>query len=331
MSQLQRGMVLVSVLFTSAVVASPAVASAIIGRNVTRATLTVDQRGRAHVSYYAGGRRRTLVAWGAVNARPPSRTVPQVRFRIHFGEGGRGVCLPYDGPPLAWLVKACTAPDGSYWALQRWQRLLPNLGVAPWRPEQAEFELHVSHWTGDIAKLDVYADWVMSFRYHELFGRLTYQGKAVYGFKSTSAGAPPAQARWVVGGPITVRGYDPGVEAGNAYWDGRLEVGTGFPGARGLAFTGGGWAGGRAAGPAPRCRPPGGGRPRWFDGSGGGIRGRGVMSSAVMGDMRPHWCGGPVGGGDPHGPPVAYDCARNYPMSRGSPRVGRRGDAQPRG
>ena len=31
----------------------------------------------------------------------------------------------------------------------------------------------------------------MSFRFHELFGRLTYEGKPVYGFKSTIVGAPP--------------------------------------------------------------------------------------------------------------------------------------------
>ena len=32
---------------------------------------------------------------------------------------------------LVWLVAACRAPDGSYWALQRWQRLLPMRGIAP--------------------------------------------------------------------------------------------------------------------------------------------------------------------------------------------------------
>ena len=39
----------------------------------------------------------------------------------------------YDGPALAWVVTACTAPDGTYWAVQSWQRLLPDYGLAPTR------------------------------------------------------------------------------------------------------------------------------------------------------------------------------------------------------
>ena len=38
--------------------------------------------------------------------------------------------------------------------------------------------------------LEVYADWVMSIKWHELFGKLTYQGSRVHGFNATSAGAP---------------------------------------------------------------------------------------------------------------------------------------------
>ena len=43
----------------------------------------------------------------------------------------RNACRPYTGPTIPWLVVACTAPDGSYWALQSWQRALPDLGLAP--------------------------------------------------------------------------------------------------------------------------------------------------------------------------------------------------------
>ena len=32
---------------------------------------------------------------------------------------------------LAWFVTACQAADGSYWALQSWQRALPDYGVTP--------------------------------------------------------------------------------------------------------------------------------------------------------------------------------------------------------
>jgi hypothetical protein len=102
----------------------------------------------------------------------------------------KATCRPYDGPALPWIVAACKASDGSYWALQSWQRPLPNLGLAPWKPEQAVWELHASHWTGDVAKLDVYLDWSYHGRYHHLFGTLSYLQSGVYGFRSTSSGVP---------------------------------------------------------------------------------------------------------------------------------------------
>ena len=51
--------------------------------------------------------------------------------------GFRNACRPYDGPELSWLVSACKAPNGSYWALQTWQTALPNLGMAPWQVDKA--------------------------------------------------------------------------------------------------------------------------------------------------------------------------------------------------
>jgi hypothetical protein len=179
-----RRIALPAVLLVAAFAATPAFGSAIVGRNVTRATLTVDRHGHAHVGYSAGGRRTTLAAWGAINARTPNRKVPQVKFQLRYGEGGRGVCLPYDGPPLAWLVKACKAPDGSYWALQSWQRLKPNFGGTT-----GAWELHLSHWRGALAQLVVYQNWAYGNVRH-IFGRLTYNGVGVYGFTSTGRGNP---------------------------------------------------------------------------------------------------------------------------------------------
>jgi hypothetical protein len=124
-----------------------------------------------------------------------------VKFKIDYSGGYmklgfplwktiKNRCRPYDGPALPWFVTGCKAPDGSYWALQEFKRLLPNLGISPWLPKHRARELHVSHWTGPLAKLEAYADWVMSFRYHELFGRLTYKGVGVHGFESTRSGIP---------------------------------------------------------------------------------------------------------------------------------------------
>jgi hypothetical protein len=180
----RRSIVVVALLVVAAFGASSAFGSAIVGRNASRVTLAIDRDGRAHVSYRTGGRSVSLMAWGAINARTPSRSRPQVKFQLRYGVRGGGVCRPYDGPPLAWLVKACKAPDGSYWALQSWQRLKPNYGGtrAPW-------ELHLSHWRGPVAQLVIYQNWVYH-RYRHLFGRLTYRGRGVFGFSATPHGSP---------------------------------------------------------------------------------------------------------------------------------------------
>jgi hypothetical protein len=184
MQHLRRSLTVLTLFLIAALTAGPAFGSAIIGRNVSGPTLSIDHHGRAHVSYRAVGQGRYLVAWGAINARAPSTARPQVRFRLQYGLRGKGVCLPYDGPPLAWLVKACKAPDGSYWALQSWQRLKPNYGGS-----QGAWELHLSHWRGPLAVLTMYQNWAYR-KYRHLFGRLTYRGRGVYGFSATGHGSP---------------------------------------------------------------------------------------------------------------------------------------------
>lgn len=171
---------------------APATASMIVARNATNVRLTVDERGRAVVSYRDRGRTRHVLAWGAIN--------DQVRFRLDYSGGLRSFgapvwrtitnCPRYTGPPLAWLIAACTAPDGSHWALQSWQRMLPNLGYRPWRPHQSAWELHLSHWGGPPPQLDIYLDWVYGGRFHHLFGRYQYNGRPVHGYRSTGTGVP---------------------------------------------------------------------------------------------------------------------------------------------
>ena len=62
----------------------------------------------------------------------------------------------------------------------------------------------------------------------------------------TSTGSVPAQSRFYLGGPATLRGYDGAVTSGTAYWRGRLEVGNAFPAARLTGFSDIGWAGDRS-------------------------------------------------------------------------------------
>jgi hypothetical protein len=106
----------------------------------------------------------------------------------YWRTGFKGSCGRYDGPKLAWAVATCKAPDGSYWAVQEWQRKLPDYGVAP-TAVQAGMEVHLSHWTGSLPMLKINTDWAWH-RWDHLFGTFTYNGAAVYGFRSTSSGQP---------------------------------------------------------------------------------------------------------------------------------------------
>ncbi len=190
-------------------VAQPASASEQFGDlDVSFLSLKVDDHGEALVTYRNSiGVVRHVYVWGAINANAPHPNAPQVHFKYDYAGGlkrsGRQTwrtfadrCAPYDGPRLAWLVNACKAPDGSYWALQRWQRLLPMRGVAPFRPEQSAFELHISHWSDPLPVLEVSPNWTYGGRWQGLFGRLTYLGLPAYGFRTPSASKRDAYARF---------------------------------------------------------------------------------------------------------------------------------------
>lgn len=181
--------------------AGPGLGSQSIARGPSQVSLEVNRKGVALVTFVRPGRtsRVHLLAWGAVNARPPTRGVPQVKLALDYSGGWRSRgkrvwkrfrdrCAPYDGPPLAYLVAACKASDGSYWALQSWQRRLPGWGAPPTKPIQRQAELRLSHWTGELARLEVWHDWKHQPRFHEIFGRLTYRGRPVHAVARVSGG-----------------------------------------------------------------------------------------------------------------------------------------------
>jgi hypothetical protein len=181
-------------------VAPSAQASDLLDVNAQGVTLKV-QGSRALVEYRAKGRARHVLVWGAVNARTPESGLAQVRFQ-HDYSGGlklehramwktfKDQCRTYDGPPLRYLVAACQAPDGSYWAIQSWQRNVPHRGWAAWTDTQRAWELRVSHWTGLLAHVELYADWAFHGDAHDIFGRMTYGGVPVHGFHTTGNGEP---------------------------------------------------------------------------------------------------------------------------------------------
>jgi hypothetical protein len=174
------------------IAAAPASASQLIDRNAHGVHLSVNARGQALVTYSARGSLHRVVAWGAINARTPNSSIPQVQLRKDYSGrswANAGSCRKYDGPKLAFLATACAAPDGSYWAVQSWPRTLPNFDGRP-TARLGAWELHLSHWTGATAVLEAWTDWVYAGRYHHLFGRLTYAGQPVYGFSATRVGSP---------------------------------------------------------------------------------------------------------------------------------------------
>ena len=197
---MKRTLVMLVATLSAAALAATANASQLIDRNASHASLQTNAKGEAMITYSAGGKIKHVLAWGAENALAPTPDGKQVAFNLDYSGGyGKyhrtaywnafgGGCLPYDGPALAWLVVACKSPDGSYWALQSWQRALPDYGAAP-TAAQSTWELRLSHWTGEAAQLQLTTDW--SYRkYDQIFGTYTYLGLGVFGFKSTSGGSP---------------------------------------------------------------------------------------------------------------------------------------------
>jgi hypothetical protein len=187
-------------LFTAALVgAGSASASEIIDRNAKSVKLAVNAQGQALVTYRARGRQWRVLVWGAVNARPPHSAIPQVKFKKDYS-GGWGTsrkqiwktftnaCAPYDGPALQWFKHGCKAPDGSYWAIQSWQRMLPNYGLIP-NAKQSVWELRLSHWTGKLPELQIKQDWAYR-RYDHLYGTYAYLGHPIFGFRVTRTGVP---------------------------------------------------------------------------------------------------------------------------------------------
>jgi hypothetical protein len=193
--RLSRLLIAAVALAATVAFAAPAKASQLIDRNASVVSLKVNSKGEALVTYRAGGAVKRVLAWGAINAIAPTTARAQVKFSLDYAGGWgkyhrnyatafHGNCGRYDGSPLAWLVVACKAPDGSYWALQSWQKMLANYGgkSAPW-------ELHLSHWTGSLPFLEMHVNWAYR-HYRHLFGRFTYNGVPVHGFRATPGGNP---------------------------------------------------------------------------------------------------------------------------------------------
>ena len=124
-------------------VAVPATASAseIIDRNANDVSLKVAQNGQALVSYNARGKRWNVLAWGAVNAiaadagpqagRVQARLLGRLRHLQARRLEDLQERLPRrtTAPSCSGSWPAARRPTARYWALQSWQRMLPNYGL----------------------------------------------------------------------------------------------------------------------------------------------------------------------------------------------------------
>lgn len=188
MTTLRRSLLMAAAGALAGVLAAvPAFGSQIVDRNASNVSLQVNYGRTALVSYQSGGAAHHVLFWGGVDwaghfARDYSGGWGSKRANWkHF----RNACRPYTGPALPMVVAACDAPDGSYWALQKWARLWPDYGG-----RQAPTELHLSHWTGDLGVLSIHSDWGYHGRWQHLFGTFSYHGRGVYGTRWTRQGVP---------------------------------------------------------------------------------------------------------------------------------------------
>jgi len=166
-------------------------------RSGTQVAFQIDYTGGWGKYYLADPSVRELQAkYKQIRFKPGYLTSPTVKqlaakssyAKNYWKDSFGGGCGKYDGPALAWFVAACKAPDGSYWALQAWQRALPDYGVAP-TSTRAVWELRLSHWTGALPVLTISTDWSWH-QWDHLYGTFTYDGTGVYGFASTLGGQP---------------------------------------------------------------------------------------------------------------------------------------------
>jgi hypothetical protein len=206
----RTGLVLAALAVAGCLAAGASASNIFSDRDVQKPTLKVNANGIALVEYATrAGLRRRILAWGAVNAQPNVATASgaQTRFTFDYSGGWKSQksssywktfkngCKPYDGPQLPFFVFGCKAPDGSYWALQSWQRNLPMRGFEPWTDEQRGFELHLSHWSGELPVLEIHQNWTYGGGLQGFFGRLMYQGQPVFGTRSPSRSVNDPWAR----------------------------------------------------------------------------------------------------------------------------------------
>ena len=168
--------------------------------NAKLQSLAVNSKGEALVTYrrtdgkvrrvlvwgrrQLGDLRRAVVAAGALPVRLRRRLgqVPQGELLVDVQEPLRAVRRSAARVPRRAAARRPTAPTGR---IQSWQRLQPLLGFDPWLPEHTAYELHLSHWSSELAE----------DRGLTPTGRTAASGRASSGASRTSASRSSGSAR----------------------------------------------------------------------------------------------------------------------------------------
>ncbi len=151
-----------------AVLALPAAAEASIkiAGNVRNATLKVDARGFATVSYTKHGRRMSALV------------APNGRVTYGRRSRGRDVSVPTNAVAIPMAVALRQTPNGRFWALQAWKRL-----------KTGPVELRLSRWRGAPTLLELWT-YCCKWRGEIVRGRATFHGRPIFGYRATRTGYP---------------------------------------------------------------------------------------------------------------------------------------------
>jgi hypothetical protein len=145
----------------------PAEASIKIAGDARNPTLRVNASGTATITWRTGsGARRSAIV------RPGGR--------LYYGRtaSGRDVSSATTAVSIPMKLVLRQTPDGRFWALQAWRRL-----------KTGPVELRFSRWRDAPTKLVVRTT-CCRWRSEVVYGKATFHGRPIYGYRFTPQGAP---------------------------------------------------------------------------------------------------------------------------------------------
>ena len=138
--------------------------------------VAVDARGSASLRVDAAG--NAEVRWTAADGAQRSLLVGRDGSLRYGGLSGGDVSHPAAGVAIPWPVAVRQTPDGSYYALQAWRRLVSG-----------PVELRFSRWQGEPTKLTLRAV-CCKWGHENVVGNASFHGRPIYGSKATAQGNP---------------------------------------------------------------------------------------------------------------------------------------------